>query len=328
MNLTDNKSNIDTLGVGGLIKTIVLIVVGAAFALGFSWFFRTFLLGGEWMQLVWSSACAIGFLVVFTLQTFFIRATSLFALAFFLQSVALLGFFITLTIPVIALFCVAYGLLFSASYAGRKVLENSLKIDFWNISKLIVPKGIIVITLLISVFIPLYLQAHRDTLPLSLATFDKVLSSSNVFVQRFYKDFDPSKSVEEIARTATEQQLAAMPQAQTLKPNEKALVVKAGMKEFYTRLFGYTGVQINPKDSVSKTLYGVLEKKFGALKDEAKLWVFIIVGSIVFISIASIMMPIRIVVALLAYFCYEVMVALGFARITIEQKSKETIILD
>lgn len=306
----------------------MLALVGILFALGFSWFFHSFLLGGEWMQLLWSSLCAIGFLVLFTLQTFFIRSTGHFALVFFLQSVALLGFFITLTVPMIILFVVAYGLLFSASYGGRKVLDNTLKIDFWNISKLIVPKGIIVITLLVSVFIPLYLQAHRDTLPLSLSTFDKVLSSSNIFVQRFYKDFDPSKSVEEVARTTTEQQLAKMPEAQTLNANQKALIVKEGMKGFYAKIFDYTGVQINPKDPVSRVAYGILEEKFGALKDEAKLWIFVIVGSIVFISIASIMMPIRIVVALLAYFLYEVMIALGFGRITIEERPKETIILD
>lgn len=328
MNPTNTQTNVDTVGTGGLIKIALLILIGTLFAIGFSWFFRSFLLGGEWMQLVWSSLCAIGFLVIFTLQTFFIRHTVLFALAFLFESVALIGFFITPTIPVIALFVVAYGLLLSASYSGRKLLENTLKIDFWNISKLIVPKGIIVITLLVSVFIPLYLQEHRDALPLSLATFDKVLSSSNIFIQRFYKDFDPSKSVEETARTATEQQLATMPQAELLGPKEKATVVKEGMKEFYARLFSYTGVQINPKDPISKAAYGVLEHKFKGLKDEAKLWVFIIAGSIVFISIASIMMPIRIVVALLAYFLYEIMLALRFARVTIEEKPKETIILD
>lgn len=280
------------------------------------------------MQLLWSSLCAVGFLVIFTLQTFFIRSTNYFALAFFLESVALLGFFLTLTVPVIILFVVTYILLFSASYSGRSVLDNMLKIDFWNISKLIVPKGIIVITLLVSVFIPLYLQEHRDTLPLSLSTFDKVLASSNVFVQRFYKDFDPSKSVEEVARSTTEQQLASMPEAQALSSGQKAVVVKEGMKGFYSKIFDYTGVSINPKDPVSKAAYSVLEKKFGALKDEAKLWLFIIVGSLIFVSIASIMMPIRIIVGLLAYFFYEIMLALGFARVTIEEKPKETIILD
>ena len=328
MNLINNRTNVDLIGVKGLVKIGSLVLVGVLFALGFSWFFRAFLLGGAWMQLLWSSLCAIGFLVVFTLQTFFIRSTAHFALAFLLESIALMGFFITLTVPVVVLFAVAYGLLFSSSFSGRRILENSLRIDFWNISKLIVPKGIIVITLLVSVFIPLHLQAHPNELPLSQATFDKVLQSSNVFVQRFYKNFDPSKSVEEVARTSTEQQLEKMPQAQILGPKEKSLIVKQGIQEFYGQLFNYTGVEINPKDRVSTAAYSVLETKFVGLKDEAKLWVFIIFGSIVFVSIASIMMPIRIVVALLAYFFYEVMLALGFARVTIEEKPKETIILD
>lgn len=328
MNLINNRTNVYLISPKGLVKTGILVLVGILFALGFSWFFRVFLLGGEWIQLLWSSLCAIGFLIVFTLQTFFIRSTAHFALAFLLENIALMGFFITLTVPVVVLFIIAYGLLFSASFSGRKVLENTLRVDFWNISKLIVPKGIVVVTLLVSVFIPLHLQAHPNELPLSQVTFDKVLLSSNLFIQRFYKNFDPSKSVEEVARIATEQQLEKMPQAQVLGPKEKSLIVKQGIQEFYGQLFNYTGVEINPQDRVSTAAYTVLEKKFTGLKDEAKLWVFIIVGSIVFVSIASIMMPIRIVVALLAYFFYEVMLAFGFARITIEEKPKETIILD
>lgn len=320
--------NVDMIGVSGLIKIGSLAFAGIVFALGFSWFFRSFLLGGEWIQLLWSALCAIGFLITFTLQTFFIRSNMHFAIVFFLESVALLGFFLTFTMPVIALFIAVYSLLFSASYGGRKILDNTLKIDFWNISKLIVPKGIIALTLLVSVFIPLHLQANRDALPLSLATFDKVLASSNVFVQRFYKDFDSSKSVEEIARTATEQQLAAIPQAQNLKPREKDLLVKKAMGDFYVQIFNYTGVQINPKDPISKAAYDVLQEKFNGLQDEAKLWVYIIFGSIVFVSIASIMLPIRIVVGLLAFFMYEVLLALGFARVTIESKPKEVLILD
>ena len=328
MNPIDVNRNVDMIGIKGLIKIGALTFVGVLFALGFSWFFRSFLLGSEWGQLIWSMACAIGYLVVFTLQTFFIRANTHFAVAFLLQCIALLGFFITITTPVMILFAVVYALLLSASFGGRKILENTLKIDFWNISKLIVPKGIIALTLLISVFIPLHLQANKDVLPLSIATFDKVLVSSNVFVKRFYQDYDPSNSVEEIARTTTEQQLAAIPQAQNLKPVEREILIKRAMNDFYEQIFSYTGVTINPKDPFSKAAYGILEEKFNGLKDEAKLWIYIIFGSIIFISIASIMLPIRILVGLLAFFFYETLLALGFAHVTIESRPKETIILD
>lgn len=322
------RLNVDMIGINGLIKIGSLTLAGIIFALGFSGFFRSFLLGGEWMQLLWSSLLAIGFLVVFTLQTFFIRSNMHFAIAFFLQSVALLGFFFTMTTPIVALFAVVYALLLSASFSGRKILENTLRIDFWNISKLIVPKGIIALTLLVSVFIPLHLQANRDTLPLSLATFDKVLASSNVFIKRFYQDFDSSKSVEEIARAATEQQLAAIPQSQYLKPRERDILVNRAMQDLYMQIFGYTGVEIDPKDPLSKAAYGILQEKFSGLTDEVKLWIYILLGSIVFISIASIMMPIRIVVGLIAFFAYEILLALGFAHVIIESKPKEALILD
>lgn len=328
MNPTDMHTNVDMIGVKGMIKIGTLAFAGVLFALGFSWFLRSFLLSGEWQWLGWSTICAVAYLVVFTLQTFFIRSNVHFAFAFFLQSVALLGSFITFTTPIVTLFVLVYTLLLSASFGGRKILENTLKIDFWSISKLVVPKGIIALTLLVSVFIPLHLQANRDVLPLSLATFDKVLASSNVFVQRFYKDFDPSKSVEEIARTATEQQLAALPQAQDLKPRERELLIRRAMEDFYKQIFDYTGVAVNPRDPLSKAAYGILEQKFGALQDEAKLWIYILLGSIVFISIASIMMPIRIIVGLLAFFLYEVLLALGFAHVTLESRQKETLILD
>lgn len=328
MNPINARTNVDMIGVKGLIKIGTLAFVGVLFALGFSWFFKVFLLTGQWNWLIWSSVFAIGYLIVFTLQTFFIRSNAHFALAFLLQCLALIGFFATLSAPIVVLFGSVYTLLLSASYGGRKILENTLKIDFWNISKLIVPKGIIALTLLVSVFIPLHLQANKDALPLSLATFDKVLASSNVFIKRFYADFDSSKSVEEIARTATEQQLAQIPQAQSLKPIERELLIKRAMEDFYEQIFSYTGVMVNPQDPISKAAYGVLQEKFNGLGEQAKLWVYIIFGSIIFVSIASIMMPIRVLVGILAFLMYEALLALGFAHVTIESRPKEALILD
>ncbi|EKD24098.1 MAG: hypothetical protein ACD_81C00109G0001 [uncultured bacterium] len=328
MNLLNKPANAYTIGISGSIKIGILAFVGIVFALGFSWFFREFLLTGEWTKMLWSGLSSIGFLVVFTLQTFFMRSNTHFAVAFFLQSLALISFFFALSVPIMTLFVVVYGGLLSASYSGRKMLDNMLTIDFWSISKLVVPKGIIAITLLASVFIPLHLQAHRDSIPVSSATFDKVLASSSSFIKYFYKDFDTSKTVDELARTATEQQLSEkFPQVNALKPREKTLLINEAMKGLYEQLFNYTGVQINPKDPVAVAAYGVLQEKYFALRDEVKLWIFIIFGAVIFISIASIMMPLRILVALIAFFVYEVMIALGFARVVIESRSKETFVL-
>ncbi|OGM93098.1 hypothetical protein A2372_01630 [Candidatus Wolfebacteria bacterium RIFOXYB1_FULL_54_12] len=329
MDLINNQQgNAGMIGIPGLVKTGLLALAGIFFALGFSWFLRSFLLVGEWRSLIVSTGLAIGFLVVFTLQTFFMRSNMHFAIAFFLQSLALTAFFFSFTAPVMTLFVIVYLLLLTASYGGRKILDNTLKIDFWNISKLVAPKGIIAVTLLVSVFIPLHLQEHRDELPLSLATFDKVLASSNVFIRRFYQDFDSSQSVEQMARAATERQLASIPQAKNLSPRERELLIGKAMQDFYDQLFGYTGVKIDPKSPLSDAAYGVLQEKFTGMGDNAKLWIYVIFGSIVFVSIASIMMPIRILVALLAWVVYETLIALGFARVSIESRSKEVLLLD
>lgn len=328
MDLDKRQINSSMIGALGVAKIASLAFTGIVFAFGFSWFFRSFLLSGEWGRLIAGSLFALGFLVVFTLQTFFIRSNAHFAIAFFLQSFALIASFLAFATPIILLFFAVFLLLLSASYGGRKILDNTLKIDFWNISKLIVPKGIIALTLLASVFIPLHLQAHRDELPLSLATFDKMLASSNVFIKRFYQDFDSSQSVEQFARSATERQLATMPQAKNLGPRERELLIENAMQDFYDQLLGYTGTSIDPQKPISVVAYGVLQEKFSGLGNEAKLWMYVILGSIVFVSIASIMMPIRILVALFALIAYETMLALGFAHVAVESRSKEVLILD
>lgn len=329
MDLTNNqRPNAGMIGIGGIVKVALLALAGIIFALGFSWFLRAFLLSGEWSQLIISTCFALGFLVVFTLQTFFIRSNMHFAIAFLLQSLGLMAFFLSSTVSVLVLFVVVYLLLLSASHGGRKILDNTLKIDFWNISKLVAPKGIIAMTLLVSVFIPLHLQKHRDQLPLSLATFDKVLASSNVFIKRFYQDFDSSQTVEQMARAATERQLATIPQAKNLSPREREVLIGRSVQDFYEQLSGYTGVKIDPKQPVSVVAYGVLQDRYNRSSDDVKLWIYIIFGSIVFVSIASIMMPIRILVALLAFLAYETMIALGFAHVIVESRSKEVLILD
>ncbi|HEX8994225.1 MAG TPA: hypothetical protein VF803_03170, partial [Candidatus Paceibacterota bacterium] len=212
MNLISNEPNADAIGTKGLLKIGILAAFGVGFALGFSWFLRVFLLSGDWNQLWFIAVFALAYLVIFTLQTFFIRSNSYFALVFLLQSIALIGFFISLSTPIIVLFVVIYGMLFSASYSGRKILDNTLKVDFWNISKLVAPKGIVVMTLLVSVFVPLHLQSEGDRFPISSGVFDKILQGSTSFIQRFYPGVDTSKSLEVFARTATQQQIESHPE--------------------------------------------------------------------------------------------------------------------
>ena len=328
MNLINNARNTGTIGSKGLIKIGILAAIGILSAVGFSWFLRIFLLGGDWMQLLWALLCALAFLVIFILQTFFIRSNIHFGLVFLLQSFALIGFFFNATLPITIMFVVIYAMLYSTSYTGRKILDNTLKVDFWNISKLVAPKGIIVVTLLVSVFVPLHLQTSGDGIPLSAAAFDAILRSGNVFMQRFYPGIDTTKSLEQFARTATEQQLNVIPGANALPANAKEQLVRKGMQDVYKQVFSATGVQVNPKDPLSKSAYAVLQKKFNGLQDATKTWIFVLAGSLIFISIASIIWPIRILVSLIAYVVYESMIALGFIRLTIEERPKEILLLD
>ena len=79
--------------------------------------------------------------------------------------------------------------------------------------------------------------------------------------------------------------------------------------------------------NIPDSLYQIAREKFLNLSERGKQIVFAIIGLLIFLTIEAISWPLRSVISILTFVIYEILLAIGFARISLEQRSKETIIV-
>ncbi|PIY58818.1 hypothetical protein COY97_02210 [Candidatus Wolfebacteria bacterium CG_4_10_14_0_8_um_filter_39_64] len=68
-------------------------------------------------------------------------------------------------------------------------------------------------------------------------------------------------------------------------------------------------------------------EKFTKLPENVRLFAPVAIAALIFLTIVSLSLPIRLITTVLAFLIYEICLALGFSTIMLEGKSREIIIL-
>ncbi|MEK7149554.1 MAG: hypothetical protein AAB757_01055 [Patescibacteria group bacterium] len=325
--LLDKKTSLEHPG-SISIKIIVLWILGIAAAFAFGWFLKDFFRTTDWNALFWASVLGLVFSIIFLLQTFFTRQNSASAFILVLESLAMVITFITESLVILSFSVIIFAVLYWGNYSGRKVLENNMKINFWETSRAVLPKAVAAFALLFGGLMPFYSAvADQDRFPVSPFLFREVMSSGDFIINKFLPGFTISSTLEEIALKTSEQSLNRLPGAENLSKTAKQQIIGKSASEFYDRVSSFLGIKINPKMNIPDSLYQIAREKFLNLSERGKQIVFAIIGLLIFLTIEAISWPLRSVISILTFVIYEILLAIGFARISLEQRSKETIIV-
>lgn len=322
------KIAFEKITTGSVGKFTALLILGTGFAFSFVWFLELFLKSGDWNHLIFSAISAILFLIVYLFQSLFIKINGRLAFMVFIESLAMTAVFINRLFLLLPLVLIIFLVLYSGNYSGKKDLENRLKINFRGISKIVLPKGIVVIALMFSVIIPFSLRSDAQKFPLPPGVFKEIFSITNPIIQKFLPGVDLSLSLEEIAKTTAEEKISRISGTQNLPKAAKQQIINQSLNDFYKKISDFIGTQINPKQSVSDSLYGAIKEKFFKLSESAKDLIFILIGVLILASIESVALPIRLFVSFLAFMAYKILLALNFFRISFEDRTKEVILID
>lgn len=310
------------------IKIIILWILGIATAFAFGWFLKDFFRTTDLNALLRIGVLGLVFSIIFLLQTFFTRQNSASAFILVLESLAMVITFITESLVILSFSAVIFAVLYWGNYNGRKVLENNMKISFWETSRAVLPKAIAAFALLFGGLMPFYLTAaDQSKFPVSPFLFHEVMSSGDFIINKFLPGFTASSTFEEIAVKTSEQSLSQLPGAENLSKTARQQVISRSVSEFYNRISALFGIKINPKLNIPDSLYQVAKTKFLELSDRGKQIVFAIIGLLIFLTIEAISWPLRLAISVLTFVIYEILLATGFAGISFEQRSKETIII-
>ena len=329
MTLVSEKLQGEAVGVDqSMFKIAVLAVLGIVFASVFSYFLNSFLASYETAPLAISLVALIGFLIIFLFQSLFIKSLWRVNLIIFLESACLLaGFYERIFAPLqgkeidivsLILFWVVFVLLIWANWNGKHETDNFLKVRFWRISKVVLPKGIAVVALAASVLLvfPSSPLTAGFQFPISSSSLEKFLAPASGILQKFLPGFDVSLPVAELTKNLAEQQIAKLPETQILP--------KTAQQQLIANIFGS---DINPKLKITDIAYEALKNKFAGLPENMKLIALLGIAALLFLTIEGVAIPFRWLVTIIAFIIYEILLMTGFATIMLEGKSREIIIL-
>ena len=315
-----NETEIDR----SLVKITILAIVTIILAFLFGYFTKSFFIVGSREYLLAAFSAALGFLSFFLLNVFFIKSLTRAILIIFLESgAALAGFYDQFSLNLAIGAAVLAVFLFWSAYSGQTEMKNLLKIKFWRIGKIVIPKAITALALFTSVA---FYYTNPDFF-ISRSSFEKIIAPSAPLVQKILPEFDLSLPVGELINKLAQGQVEGNPEAKVLPENVKQQLISRTSGDVEKKIADFLGAPLDAKQKVSDSLYGAAVQKIAALSEQGRKLVSVGVAALLFLSIVGFIWPIRWLTTLLALIFYEIFLALGFAVITLEGKSKEIIIL-
>ncbi|MBI5079639.1 hypothetical protein HZB06_03190 [Candidatus Wolfebacteria bacterium] len=320
-----------------ILKIVVLAIIGVSFAFLSGFFLNLFMSNGQWNFLAFSFACLLIFLTFFLLNVFFIKALWRINLIIFLESLAFLAGFYAIFVSSPMFFLIAGAAIFAvltlANYAGWQELHNMIEIRFWRIAKLVLPKAVLGVAIFISV---IYYAALEPTIVggkeffISQNNFEKLINPLAPLIEKFFPQMNFSSSVGDLIADLAKSQIESgfnSGLAGKIDKNAKSGLVNQISNDLKQRFSTYLGPSFNFNLKTGAALYGFLAEKYLGMEPKSKKAVAAIVAVTIFFIIVSLILPIRLLAASIAFIIYEILIAVGFAEVVLEGKSREIIIL-
>ena len=311
--------NLDT----SFIKVGILVGIGALFSGFFGWALRSYL-GVNDESTIWLVAGAlIGFLIVISLQPFFIKSNAVIGGAVLLDTLAMsLNFLDELSLLLLAAFALTAILLYWATKRGHQFLENQLKINFFRVEGAVVKYSITATAIFISLIYINFLEFENSFIP--KANFALLFKPAEPILEKYFGAFSFDMTPVQLTEILVVKQL----KDQGMLP---AGPVKNGLvSELLTRLHdlaGQYGVTFKNNESILDILYRATLDWFQRIPEALRIIVPIGFAALVFFTVKGLGALVRWPISLVAYSVYSLALISGFARIELEPKSKEIIIL-
>ncbi len=323
--LLGNKTDFEEIGGAFTIRVAVLGALGILFALGFSFslfsFFKTDIPNYLWLSIV----CLGFFLITFLLDTLFIKGKTLLSGIVFLESIALISaFFNQFSIVFIVGMLATFLLLIWASVSGQHEAQERLKIRFFIIAGVVFGRLITALAIMITT---IYISSSQFQESLiSKERFSKIILTMNPVVERVVPGVSLTHTLDEAAKIFAIRKIEESTELRAIElPQEARIIyVEETTKSLERQLSRSLNVRITRGDTLIDILYAGLTEN--ASRPTNAIF-FLVAGILIFLALKSFGIVFGIVLQPLAFLIYQTLIALGFARIALETKSKEVIIV-
>ena len=312
-----------------IVKIYSLAALGIISFLFSGYFFKLFLKGDDLNDFLISAIAAAISLIIVLFQILFIKDIWRINLICLAEVLGLFAIFYdklagVIMLPLGALLFLLF--LLSANYVGVKELRNMLKINFWRVSRIVLPKAIAG-SLIFFCFAFVGLNVSENKFFISRNNFEKILASTSGIIQKFFPVFDQSLNIHEMALNMANERVNETPQFQNLPKIVKNQVIDQAVSDFENNISKIAGSHINPQLKIGEAIYEIIKMKFDEASSKNQIYVLAGISLALFFIAESLAMPIRLVISFFAYLIYEISFALGFVFISLENRSREIIVL-
>lgn len=294
----------------------------------------------------WPTLIAFTLFVVFSiLQIFLVKGLGKLAIIVFLESVAPLALFWDKLSPHFPVFltlgsAVLFIFLFAAARRGRKVLENSIEMNFFETSKSFLSKITTGFLIMFSVLLYLnYFEWGNLTAEMGRRIVAETLSISKPFVKIIFPGVSLEGTVHDLLKSMAMEQLkntrlqipgvsASSPETdfRSLPQRDQDKLTDQAITQLQTVVAGRFG-SFNPNEKISDFVYGLVNR-YLASSMNASPWILPAVAVLAFFfALKSILVLFHWLFTLLAFMVFKILILTNFAYYNLETRSREFILL-
>lgn len=311
-------------------KAVVLGVVFVAAAYGLGYTVHNFFDTQDGVTLSWGIPAVIGvglFLLIGNVALLIVHDKKILSLFSVLGGLGvLIGFYPSFSWLQLVGGAVITLTLLWAGFAGYREMEKSLQIRFFHASKLILSKMILGVAILgallvFNVFSVLPLEGENPFLPQSW--FETAAETFSGALFPILGDIDFSLTLRETVTKSIEENIEQAP----IPVAAQQQLVDRTMNEIQNRIVETFGRRMNPDIKLSSAFYTLLLDSFNGLDESLRRVILAGLAFALFLMLQALSPIVQIVIAVIAFGCYEVLRATGFVGMLYENRSKEQLFL-
>lgn len=267
------------------------------------------------------------FLTVFVLQTLFLKSRTIANSVIFLESLALFAPFLSwFSWYALTAWGLAFLNLLNASFRGQSEMDNQMRIKFFRIAKPVISRAFTALSLFIAL---LYFNGPNAgaELGISKQTIKSFLKPSELILQNtLFKNFSFDMSVYQFVDTVVNGRITGqfgVARGLVLK-EMRATLVDQGIAQFRKQLAPY-GINFRDNDTIVDILYNYFSRMVMRVPKELQPLITLGMVFLVFLIVRSFGFLFYWVSGTVSYVLYEILMLGGFARLTLESRSREVI---
>lgn len=313
---TNNSSNLlqknDSVDIDtSIIKISIISGIGILAAIASSGFVNLLYKEPVAGNFILAAISVFLFIVIFFLRSLFIKSTSINLLVALGETLGLSSFLIFTNYSFILLIGIAltYLALYVSIKKSQNELKNQLVININKIARFSIPKIVTAIVILISVvysqpFFPETLSVSRDLIKSIIAPSEMIVKIAGNYLKiDGLKNFSVDMNIPQISKET------GLPQA----------LVNMQIKSI--------GLELKSNESILDGTYNFVNDKIKNLNQSIRWALFGSIFLLIFLTIKSFFWMFYWLIYIFVFLLYEILLALGFAKLGYEQISKEILTL-